>query len=115
MPSLRQPEKGNTCSVLTAQHAAHMQVLLIQGREFDAIQAAEKAVAHGPHYAPALLTLARAQLNYGEPVLAVKNYERLLGVDPQNADGLAEVDQCRMLALQYKAGREGHRAHVQQA
>lgn len=41
--------------------------MLELGENFKAVQAAEKCVALDPSYAIGFLTLARAQLNFGEP------------------------------------------------
>lgn len=68
-------------------------------------QPAEPRCCHPCHL------LLRAQLNFGEPHLALESYERLLAVQPENNEARAELDTCRMLALQSRQ-RPGQRAHV---
>uniref|UniRef100_A0A7S0WSP5 Uncharacterized protein n=1 Tax=Chlamydomonas leiostraca TaxID=1034604 RepID=A0A7S0WSP5_9CHLO len=97
---------------LAALHELRAQVLMEAGsRDWEAIREAQRSVELAPHYAPALLTLARAQLNYGEPQLALNSYSRLLAVQPENEEARSELDNCRMLALQLKQ-KPGQRAHV---
>jgi hypothetical protein len=51
------------------------QVLLEAGQCWEAVQAASRAAQLRPGWPEAHLTLARAQLNFGEPQLALASYD----------------------------------------
>lgn len=50
------------------------------GRDWDAVQAAQRAAAERPQWPTAFLTLSRAQLNLGEPQLALQSIEHALAL-----------------------------------
>ena len=61
--------------VLEMKAQAHLEL----GEFFDAVQAATAAAVALPGWFAAWLTLARAQLNLGEPGLALRSIERVRG------------------------------------
>jgi predicted TPR repeat methyltransferase len=54
------------------------QVLTEMGDHWQAVRSATRATELRPHWADAHLTLARAQLEYGEPQLALHSYKAVL-------------------------------------
>lgn len=66
------------CVHVPVPRDAHEQVYLELGRDFEALQAATRATQLSPQMAEAYLTLGRAQLNYGEPMLALSSLEKVL-------------------------------------
>eukprot|EP00475_Leptophrys_vorax_P002629 TRINITY_DN11479_c0_g1_i1.p1 TRINITY_DN11479_c0_g1~~TRINITY_DN11479_c0_g1_i1.p1 ORF type:complete len:195 (-),score=49.93 TRINITY_DN11479_c0_g1_i1:181-765(-) len=64
------------------------QVLLELGNYFEAIRTAEFAIRIDPNYSFSLLTLSRAQLEFGEPFLAMKNAQRAAFLRP-------DLTECR--------------------
>ena len=52
-------------------HCAWVQVLLQLGSTWEAVRAAERAVQLTPQWADAHVTLARAQMNFGEVKLCL--------------------------------------------
>lgn len=84
------------------------------GRDYDAITAASRAVQLSPSSTAAHLTLARAQLNMGEPSLSLSSYQRVLQLAPGHREAVDESSSVRMLAVLHGRGQGGHRAVVQQ-
>jgi tetratricopeptide (TPR) repeat protein len=74
------------------------QVLLALGRDFEAVQAAERACHLDPAFAAAWLTRARANRNLGEPHIAVDCLERLAGLEPGHDALRTELPEARVLA-----------------
>jgi predicted Zn-dependent protease len=72
-------------------HELRAQVLIEMDQVFPAVQAATMAVTLAPHWPEGYLTLARAQLNYGEVELAIENLTHLLRIDSQNSIAKAEL------------------------
>lgn len=93
---------------------ALFQVLNEMGRTWEAVQAATRATQLAPNCSDAFATLARAQLNLGEPALAAESFRVASALEPGNAGLRAEMAEARMLALQHRqqGGREGRRARV---
>jgi tetratricopeptide (TPR) repeat protein len=89
------------------------QVLLEMGRDYEAIQAAQRGATLAHDFAPAHLTLARAQLNLGEPQLAVASFQRVLELQPEHAEARTELAGAQMLALKQQAAGGGVRMCAQ--
>ncbi|GIL70145.1 hypothetical protein Vretimale_3399 [Volvox reticuliferus] len=80
-------------------HELHAQVLTELGCTWEAVRAATKAVELQPEWAEAHVTLARAQLNLGEPVLAEASYERALEHEVRRQGPLARQPICICMLL----------------
>ncbi|KAI8468630.1 MAG: hypothetical protein J3K34DRAFT_522752 [Monoraphidium minutum] len=87
------------------------QVLLLLGRDYEAVQAAERSARMQPAWPDAWLTLARAQLNLGEPQLAVDSLQRLAAASPGHAALQKELPEALMLAARQRQ-QQGVRMHV---
>lgn len=84
-------------------HELRSQCYLASDSFWEAIQAAERAIALDPGCSAAFLTLGRAQLNFGEFEKAVETFERLCTLDSSLArDEGVEEDLAR--ARQLAAG-----------
>ncbi|GBF88735.1 hypothetical protein Rsub_01636 [Raphidocelis subcapitata] len=92
-------------------HEMRAQVLLALGRDFEAVQAAERACQLDPSFAAAWLTRARANRNLGEPQIAVECLGRLAELEPGHEALRAELPEARMLASRCAAAG-GVRMHV---
>ena len=93
---------------------AHLEL----GDSWRAIQSATKAVETRPAWAPAHLTLARAQLAFGEPELALSTAEAAFKLAPESEEAAGEVAGIRVLVLKRAAagaGAAGQRLQVRQA
>lgn len=65
---------------------------------------------------PALLSpYPRAQLNYGEPKLALASYEAVLKLQPDHAEALEEIKDAQMKAIMHARMPGGRRAQVRVA
>ncbi len=62
------------CVQAARRLACTAQVLNEVGRTWEAVQAASTAAELLPHWPAARLTLARVQMNLGEPAIAVASY-----------------------------------------
>ncbi|GAB4817148.1 hypothetical protein N2152v2_004194 [Parachlorella kessleri] len=92
------------------QHLLHeqkAQVYLEVGDPWRAIQSASAATQLQPAWADGHLTLARAQLNFGEPELALEQLNTVLQLHPQNTEALEEINTVRMLVMQRQQQRQG--------
>lgn len=88
------------------------QVLLLLGRDFEAVQAAEHATRLSPEWAEGWLTLARANLNLGEPQLAVESLQRLADIDPGHQALREELPEAQMLAARQRQQQGSVRMQV---
>ena len=78
------------------------QVLLMLGRDFEAVRDAERAARLAPDWPDAWLTLARANLNLGEPRIAVDALRRLEDVAPGHAALASELPEALALAARQR-------------
>lgn len=91
-------------AVLQEQRA---QVLLELGNPWPAVQAATRATELEPSWGTAWVTLARAQLNYGEPAMAVRSLQNAVRLQAGDLDVLKELQHAQSLVVhQHLAGRE---------
>jgi hypothetical protein len=73
------------------------------GRTWLAVQSAGRAIALAPNWPTGHVTLGRAQLNLGEPELALTSMEHAAALLPEGEDlDTAEVDAVRSLVQQRK-------------
>lgn len=78
------------------------QVLLELGDMFGAVKKGTEAVSLLPAWATAHTTLARAQLNYGEPGLALQSASTALFLDPTNVEMWEEMQSIQAIAKEAK-------------
>lgn len=88
------------------------QVLNDLNRTFEAVQAALQAVILNPEWPEAHITLARVQLNLGEPQLALQSYQTAAKLQPGHPDLAQELPAAQMYAKMHKQQPAGTRAHV---
>eukprot|EP00005_Dracoamoeba_jomungandri_P013732 CAMPEP_0174266638 /NCGR_PEP_ID=MMETSP0439-20130205/30944_1 /TAXON_ID=0 /ORGANISM="Stereomyxa ramosa, Strain Chinc5" /LENGTH=162 /DNA_ID=CAMNT_0015353725 /DNA_START=1 /DNA_END=489 /DNA_ORIENTATION=+ len=67
------------------------QILLTQGHTFSAIKEATKCIDMSPDFPGAYLTLARAQLNFGEIRMSISNFETALKIYDGQQDIQIEI------------------------
>lgn len=78
------------------------QVLMEVGQMWEAVQSASRAAELEPEWPDAFLTLARAQLAFGEPEAALQQMEKVLTFRPGHTEASEEIANIRMLVLQRK-------------
>ncbi|GAX74029.1 hypothetical protein CEUSTIGMA_g1479.t1 [Chlamydomonas eustigma] len=93
-------------------HELCAQALNETGKAWAAVQAATRACGLLPQSCDALMTLARAQLNLGEPKLAVASMERVLKIQSEHPEALSEIEEVRALACRQDQLGAGIRAFV---
>jgi tetratricopeptide (TPR) repeat protein len=93
-------------------HEMRAQVLDQAGRTFEAVQAAQQAVSLEPDWVEGHITLARVQLNLGEPQLALASYMAAAKLQPGHPDLVQEMPNAQMLAKMHQQQPKGTRAHV---
>jgi tetratricopeptide (TPR) repeat protein len=74
-----------------ALHESRAQALLALERDWDAVCAAKRATEMHPAWPEAWVTQGRAQMNLGEPALAVVSFTAALGRDGGHAEAEAEL------------------------
>ncbi|KAF5200729.1 Tetratricopeptide repeat protein [Thalictrum thalictroides] len=67
-------------------HEQKAQVLLEIGDSWNALKAATRATELEPSWAEAWITLARTQLNYGEPDASIESFDRALAIKPDSKE-----------------------------
>ncbi|XP_057795647.1 uncharacterized protein LOC131011816 [Salvia miltiorrhiza] len=67
-------------------HEQKAQVLLELGEAWNALKAATRAMELDPGWAEAWITLGRAQLNFGEPDLAIESFDKALDIKPDSVE-----------------------------
>eukprot|EP00029_Vermamoeba_vermiformis_P009576 TRINITY_DN4818_c0_g1_i2.p2 TRINITY_DN4818_c0_g1~~TRINITY_DN4818_c0_g1_i2.p2 ORF type:complete len:102 (-),score=22.37 TRINITY_DN4818_c0_g1_i2:6-311(-) len=67
---------------------------MLQDKNFQAIQWAAKSTELNPSYIDGWITLARAQLNFGEIELAVDSFSKALKLNPDNEEIKNELDEA---------------------
>jgi len=78
-------------------HDMRSQVLLGLDRDFEAVQAAERATHLAPDWAEGWLGLGRAQLNLGEPRLAVASLTEALELEPALAEAKRDLERATVM------------------
>lgn len=78
-------------------HESRAQVFLEMGDTWQAVQAATRAVEVEPDWAEGWLTLSRAQLNLGEPQLALESASTANRLAPKREDVLQELRTAQWL------------------
>ncbi|XP_077249775.1 tetratricopeptide repeat (TPR)-like superfamily protein [Tasmannia lanceolata] len=73
-------------------HEQKAQVLLEIGDVWNALRAATRATELEPSWAEAWITLARTQLNYGEPDASVESFDRALAIKPDSEEARDDRD-----------------------
>ena len=104
--------KGPSLKLAAELHENKAQVLLELGRTWEALKAATLATECEPQWAPGFLTRGRAQLNYGEPELAMESLEMVLKLEPGGElaeAAAADLATVRVLVLQRKQRGESDR------
>nr|XP_032835539.1 tetratricopeptide repeat protein 33 isoform X3 [Petromyzon marinus] len=82
-------------------HEMKAQVLMELGEWFRAVQSAHRSISMCACWAPAWLTLARAQLNLGEPAMAVRSFSVGLHLEPWESEPImAELRWAQQLQEQ---------------
>ncbi|XP_051139206.1 uncharacterized protein LOC127256999 [Andrographis paniculata] len=67
-------------------HEQKAQVLLELGEAWSALKSATRATELEPTWAEAWITLGRAQLNFGEPDIAVESFDKALAIKPDSVE-----------------------------
>nr|GMD37718.1 tetratricopeptide repeat protein 33 isoform X1 [Ipomoea batatas] len=78
-------------------HEQKAQILLELGDAWNALKAATRATELEPKWAEAWITLARSQLNFGEPDNAIESLDKALAIQPDSVE--ARSDRKTALAL----------------
>ncbi|XP_078476969.1 tetratricopeptide repeat protein 33 isoform X1 [Lampetra fluviatilis] len=97
-------------------HEMKAQVLMELGEWFQAVQSAHRSVSMCACWAPAWLTLARAQLNLGEPAMAVRSFSVGLHLEPWESEPImAELRWAQQLQLQQQLQQQPPHTHLPQS
>ncbi|MCL7027651.1 hypothetical protein MKW94_024367 [Papaver nudicaule] len=78
-------------------HEQKAQILLEIGETWNALKAATRATELDPWWAEAWITLARTQLNFGEPDASIESLDRALAIQPDSKE--AQDDRVTALHL----------------
>ncbi|CAI5974532.1 unnamed protein product [Closterium sp. NIES-65] len=78
------------------------QVLMEMGRLWEAVRAGTCATEIAPDWHDAWVTLARAQLNLGEPHLAQASFSRALVLQPGSTETQQELGEASRLAVRQR-------------
>ncbi|XP_020573722.1 tetratricopeptide repeat protein 33 [Phalaenopsis equestris] len=71
-------------------HEQKAQVLLEIGDTWNALKAAARATELEPAWSEAWITLGRAQLNFGEPGMAIESFDKALLIQPSNEEAQSD-------------------------
>ncbi|KAI0528555.1 hypothetical protein KFK09_001097 [Dendrobium nobile] len=71
-------------------HEQKAQVLLELGDTWNALKAATRATELEPAWSEAWITLGRAQLNFGEPAMAIESFDKALVIQPHNEEAQSD-------------------------
>lgn len=83
------------------------QVLMEVDQLFNAVVAAEEAVKLRPSWSVAYLTLSRAQLQWGDPDVALTSLEKGLDIDSDNSELKESLEQLKAILSTRPAREEG--------
>ncbi|KAG0470968.1 hypothetical protein HPP92_015514 [Vanilla planifolia] len=78
------------------------QILLELGETWNAIKSATRATELDPAWAEAWITLGRAQLNFGEPDMAIDSFDKALVLKPDHEEAKADRKSASHLVRQRK-------------
>lgn len=81
-------------------HELKAQALLELDHVWQAVQCAGRAAELAPAWPDGHLTLGRAQLELGEPELALESMEEVLRLQPAHLEARQEIDAIRVLVKQ---------------
>lgn len=87
-------------------HEQVAQLHLEMDQTFPAIQAATAATKLAPTWPIGFLTLSRAQLNHGEPLLALSSISEALRLDPDNDEITSEHRHVTFVSSEWKKRQE---------
>ena len=94
--SLEVNPRGNIFFEATL-HELKAQCLTALDRDYDAVQSARTSTELCPDWADAHVTLGRAQINLGEPKLALASFGRALDLESDHTEATEEVDRVRRI------------------
>ncbi|KAJ6807267.1 tetratricopeptide repeat protein 33 [Iris pallida] len=83
-------------------HEQKAQVLLEIGDAWSSLKAAARATELDPLWAEAWITLGRAQLNYGEPDIAMESFDKALAIKPNHEEALIDRETASHLVKRRK-------------
>ncbi|KAJ6804053.1 tetratricopeptide repeat protein 33 [Iris pallida] len=83
-------------------HEQKAQVLLEIGDAWSSLKAAARATELDPLWAEAWITLGRAQLNYGEPDIAMESFDKALAFKPNHEEALIDRNTASHLVKRRK-------------
>eukprot|EP00262_Sarcandra_glabra_P005114 TRINITY_DN16426_c0_g2_i1.p1 TRINITY_DN16426_c0_g2~~TRINITY_DN16426_c0_g2_i1.p1 ORF type:complete len:201 (-),score=36.94 TRINITY_DN16426_c0_g2_i1:106-708(-) len=83
-------------------HEQKAQVLLEIGDAWNALKAASRATELEPSWAEAWITLARAQLNFGEPDASIESFDKALAIKPNSEEAHGDRETALQLVKRRK-------------
>ncbi|KAL0927054.1 hypothetical protein M5K25_001208 [Dendrobium thyrsiflorum] len=83
-------------------HEQKAQVLLEIGDTWNALKAATRATELEPAWSEAWITLGRAQLNFGEPGMAIESFDKALVIQPHNKEAQSDRQTASRLIKRQK-------------
>ena len=97
-------------------HESRAQVFLSLDRDWDAVCAARRATELRPAWGEAWMTLGRAQMNLGEPAMAIESFTAALEGDDQHEEAAEELNSAvQVQAALVEAGADARGAALSAA